>query len=81
MNITRAQFERICRLYMDLNNHSHLWLNCGWRPDELRRSNTTGMPDTLSIGPNLKKLFAEGKMDQKEFEQELRKLGLKLSKE
>ena len=79
VNITRAQFERICQLYTDLNNHSHLWLNCGWRPDEPRRGSLAGMPDTLSIGQNLKKLFAEGKMDQKEFEQELRKLGIKLS--
>ena len=78
--LTRAQTERFCELYIALNNHSHLWQNCGWRPDELRRGTASGMPDTLSIGPNLKRLFEEGKMDRKEFEQELRKLGIELSK-
>ena len=78
--LTRAQTERFCELYIGLNNHSHLWQNCGWRPDELRRGTASGMPDTLSIGPNLKRLFEEGKMDRKEFEQELRKLGIELSK-
>ena len=81
VQFTRAQKERFCELYSSLNNHSHLWLNCGWRPDELRRGSAAGIPETLSIGPNLKKLFEEGRMDQKEFEQELRKLGIKLSKE
>ena len=78
--LTRAQTEQFCELYIGLNNHSHLWQNCGWRPDELRRGTASGMPDTLSIGPNLKRLFEEGKMDRKEFEQELRKLGIELSK-
>ena len=35
VELTRAQMERFCELYTDLNNHSHLWQNFGWRPDEL----------------------------------------------
>ena len=81
VQFTRAQMERFCELYTSLNNHSHLWLNCGWRPDELSRGSAAGIPETVSIGPNMKKLFEEGKMDRAEFEQELRKLGIKLSKE
>ena len=79
--LTKAQLERFIRLYMDLNNHSHLWLNCGWRPDEMPRGNRSDLPDTLSAGPNLKRLFDEGKMDRKEFEQQLKTLGIKLTKE
>ena len=81
VQLTEAQMERFSELYINLNNHSHLWQNCGWRPDDLWRSSGPRMPDTISIGPNLKKLFEEGKMDQAEFEQEFRKLGIKVSKE
>ena len=70
-----ADLEPIQRFYEE-----DLWQNCGRRPDELRCGTASGMPDTLLIGPNLKKLFEEGKMDRKEFEQELRKLGIELSK-
>ena len=81
VEFTRARMERFCELYTNLNNHSHLWLNCGWRPDELRRSNPSGLPESISIGPNMKKLFVEGKMDQAAFERQLKELGIKLSKE
>ena len=70
VEFTRARMERFCELYTNLNNHSHLWLNCGWRPDELRRSNPSGLPESISIGPNMKKLFVEGKMDQAAFERD-----------
>ncbi len=52
VQFTGAQMERFCELYINLNNHSHLWLNCGWRPDELRRVSGAGIPDILRIGPN-----------------------------
>lgn len=81
VEFTRARMEQFCELYTNLNNHSHLWLNCGWRPDELRRSNPSGLPESISIGPNMKKLFVEGKMDQAAFERQLKELGIKLSKE
>ena len=81
VEFTRARMERFCELYTNLNNHSHLWLNCGWRPDELRRSDPSGLPESISIGPNMKKLFVEGKMDQAAFERQLKELGIKLSKE
>ena len=81
VKFTGARMERFCELYTNLNNHSHLWLNCGWRPDELRRSNSSGLPESISIGPNMKKLFEEGKMDQAAFERQLKERGIKLSKE
>ncbi len=81
VELTRARIERFCELYTDLNNHSHLWLNCGWRPDELRRSDPSGLPESISIGPNMKKSFEEGKMEQAAFERQLKELGIKLSKD
>ena len=64
VEFTRAQMERFCELYTNLNNHSHLWLNCGWRPAELRRREPLGFPESISIGPNMKELFEEGEMQQ-----------------
>ncbi len=81
VQFTMGQMERFCELYTSLNNHSHLWLNCGWRPDELRQSNPSVLPDNISIGPNMKKLFEEGKMDQEAFKRRLKELGIKLTKE
>lgn len=77
---TQAQLEQFIRLYTELNNSSHLWMNCGWRPDELMRRAPSGMPESISIGPNLRKMFEDGTMDQAEFEQGLRELGIKWSK-
>ena len=78
---TGDRTERFCELYTNLNNHSHLWQNCGWRPDELRQSIPSGLPDSISIGPNMKKLFEEGNLDQAAFEKQLKELGIRLSKE
>lgn len=81
VEFTGARMERFCELYTNLNNHSHLWLNCGWRPDELLRSGPSGLPESISIGPNMKKLFEKGEMDQEAFERQLNELGIKLSKD
>ena len=81
VEFTAAQMQQFFELYVNLNNRSHLWQNCGWQPDELARGGTSGLPETISIGPNMKKLFEEGEMDQAAFEQQLKKLGIKLSEE
>ena len=81
VEFTAAQMQQFFELYVNLNNRSHLWQNCGWQPDELARRGTSGLPETISIGPNMKKLFEEGEMDQAAFEQQLKKLGIKLSEE
>ena len=35
VELSMAAMERFLELYTDLNNHSHLWQNCGWRPDRM----------------------------------------------
>jgi hypothetical protein len=76
--------EARCRALVDLltefNNESHLWCNCGWTPSDLSKRTGRTPPTSMSLGPGIMKLAAEGKIDLKEFEEELRKYGVKLEK-
>ena len=76
--LTEKQLEQFVVLFTDLNNHSHLWQNCGWKPHDLFRATNSGLPKSISIGPNLQKLFDSGEMDREEFENGLRQMGIKL---
>ena len=76
--LTEKQLEQFVVLFTDLNNHSHLWQNCGWKPYDLFRATNSGLPKSISIGPNLQKLFDSGEMDREEFENGLRQMGIKL---
>ncbi|MBR4742799.1 MAG: hypothetical protein IK082_01255 [Oscillospiraceae bacterium] len=75
VEFTEARLVSFLRLYADLNNHSNLWMNCGWRPDEMPR----GRPGVVSIGPGLQKMFEEKKLDRTEFERRLGELGLRVT--
>ena len=76
VEITPARLERFSQLFMELNNHSHLWLNRGWSPDELSRR--SGFPQSAAVGPGLKKMLAEGTMDRAEFERRMKALGIEV---
>ena len=76
--LTEKQLEQFVELYTNLNNHSHLWQNCGWKPHDLFRATNNVLPKSISIGPNLQKLFDSGEMDREEFEEGLRQMGIKL---
>ena len=76
--LTEKQLEQFVEIYTNLNNHSHLWQNCGWKPHDLFRATNSGLPKSISIGPNLQKLFDSGEMDREEFENSLRQMGIKL---
>ena len=76
--LTMGQLEQFMELHTKLNNNSHLWLNCGWSPHGLSRHMGRGVPPSISIGPNLKRMFENGEMNRAEFEQSLKKLGVKL---
>ena len=78
VTLTETQLEQFVELYTDLNNHSHLWQNCGWKPDDLFRATNSGIPKSISIGSNLQKLFDSGEMGREEFEEGLRQMGIKL---
>ena len=64
--LTEKQLEQFVELYTNLNNHSHLWQNCGWKPHDLFRATNNVLPKSISIGPNLQK------------EEGLRQMGIKL---
>lgn len=54
--LSQSRFARFCNLYQQLNNHSHLWMNCGWTPEELYRQATPATPLTMHFGHNMQKI-------------------------
>lgn len=78
VSLSQSQLMQFTELFMDLNNNSNLWLNCGWKPTELCKVSGSSLPSAISIGPNMKQMFRSGELDQKEFEQTLAKMGIKL---
>ena len=66
VTLTEKQLEQFIELFTNLNNRSHLWQNCGWKPDDLFR------------GANLQNLFDSGELDRDEFEEGLRQMGIEL---
>ena len=81
VELSEKQFERFAELFMELNNSSNLWLNCGWSPGELFKKSARKTPSTVSIGQNMKKMFASGEMDRDEFKKQLAQMGIALSDE
>lgn len=81
VELAEKQFERFAELFMKLNNKSNLWLNCGWSPNELFKKSANKMPSAISIGLNMKKMFASGEMNREEFETQLAQMGIALSDE
>lgn len=78
VSLSHSQLMQFTELFIELNNHSNLWLNCGWTPTMLCKASGSGLPSAISIGPNMKQMFRSGALDQKEFEQALAKMGIKL---
>ena len=76
VSLSMSQLEKFVNLHTNLNNYSHLWLNCGWSPHELSRMMGRGKPQSISIGPNMKKMFESGEMDRAKFEQKMKELGI-----
>ena len=72
------QFERFVELFTVLNNQSHLWLNRGWSPTGLSAAFGRGSVQSISVGPNMKKMFESGELSRDDFENELKNLGIKL---
>ena len=76
--LTETQLEQFVKNYTDLNNHSHLWQNCGREPNDLFNTTNSGLPKSIFFGPNLQKLFDEGEMDKGAFEEGLRQMGIEI---
>ena len=80
VQLTEKKFENLIKLYMNLNNKSRLWCNCGWTPEELSRVSISNVPPSISFGPGLQAAFASGGINQSELEHVLRGKGLTILK-
>lgn len=76
--LTQKQFEQFTDFFVNLNNRSHLWLNRGWRPDDLFRQSPREMPPKMIFGPGLKKMFAAGELDRDGIEKMLAEMGVEV---
>lgn len=68
VDFSEEQFKDFVFLYMNLNNHSNLWKNYGWAPNELSKKGFNGQT-TLELGDGIKKMFSDGTYNYKEFEE------------
>ena len=66
-------------LLTDYHNISHLWCMYGWAPSDLARQYQPSKTTSISFGPNMLKMYADGTMDRNEIVRELRKMGVDIS--
>lgn len=69
----RRVAERFCTLYQEFHNHMRLQCNRGYTPEELLSVQLPAarVPKSLSLGPNIKKVLADGTMDAASLEKGL----------
>lgn len=78
VELSKSQFEKFVKLFMELNNKSRLWCNRGWTPKELSMMNANaGMP-SISFGPGIQAAFANGEIDKEELIKEIKKKGFQV---
>ena len=80
VQLTEKKFETLIKLYMNLNNKSRLWCNCGWTPEELSKMSISTVPPSISFGSGLQAAFASGDINRAELEHTLREKGFTISK-
>lgn len=78
--LTRKILEDLVELLNNYNNHTHLYCNRGWTPDELTKQTLgkNGMPTAIKLGPGVQKAIAEGKIDRAELEEKFKAMGIKI---
>ena len=81
VRMTEKEIDRFAELFMNLNNSSNLWANCGYSPEILARQyKSSGTPE-LVIGKNIQKLIEDGTYSKEELEAFLKEKGIKFSYE
>ena len=79
VRLTEAQHSTLMWLMMQYHNGSRLWCLRGWTPNELAAMHgNTGAP-SISFGPGIQKMFADGTMDKNELVRKIKELGWKVS--
>ena len=76
--LRKRQAEKFVELFTELNNYSHLWLNRGWSPAGFSAAFRRGPVQSISVGPNMKKMFDNGELSREDFEKELKAMGIEL---
>ena len=77
--LTETQHSTLMRLMMQYHNGSRLWCLRGWTPNELAAMHgNTGAP-SISFGPSIQEVFADGTMDKNELVRKIKELGWKVS--
>lgn len=79
VELSKRQAQELIYLLTDYHNNSHLWCMCGWAPSDLARQYQPSRPTSISFGPNMQKMFADGTMDRNEIVRELQKMGVDIS--
>lgn len=69
-------FNKFIELMQEFINNSHLWVNRGYTPEQLFKEQKASLPPTISFGENMKKAFAEGKMNKQEIIDQLNDMGI-----
>lgn len=73
-----GQLQELLDRLMDFANHSHLWCNRGWTPDELHKQTVRQGPPLISLGPGIQKAIADGDLDFEELRRELARMGIRI---
>lgn len=78
VELSEHQVEKLVQLLTNYHNNSHLWCLSGWAPSELMRQSGPTTVKSISFGPNMQKMFAEGEMDKDELVRELKGMGIEV---
>lgn len=78
VQLNEDQLQELLDKLMTFHNHSHLWCNRGWTPDELHKQTMGQDTPIISLGPGIQKAIAEGKLDLEEVKRELGKRGIRI---
>ena len=79
VRLTEAQHSTLMWLMMQYHNGSRLWCLCGWTPNELAAMHGNIGAPSISFGPGIQKMFADGTMDKNELVRKIKELGWKVS--
>ncbi len=78
VEMTMATVQKFIALYTELHNTSHMWCMFGWSPNELSAKYGSGRPKSISIGPNMKEMIANGELDPDDLRKKLDELGIEM---
>lgn len=70
------EVQEFVSLYMELNNNSNLWCNCGWQPVKLLALDGIKGPFKMSLGPNIRRMIDNKEIDINELKEACDEIGV-----